>query len=248
LTVYDYLNDRTTKAERDRLDVEFEKIKDGFKHQIYRYRDLVIFHILVPSSKPGDTNYDVILQIKLANQHEGYGKIDQCELHVFSNCPSFVFKLAYLMSDRRLVPNWLLDKYEYETLAYAPKTKPENDFEKSLYFAMKYVHDNGLDNNSVYKTTGKTVNFLSQIADGVRTQKEILNQSKERIEQQRELRKKANQTTIQDNTQEERSVRKVRVRVNDRTVKTTHTSKKIGQIPPSGKVKTVKISKETKRF
>jgi hypothetical protein len=113
---------------------------------------------------------------------------------------------------------------------------------------MKYVHDNGLDNNSVYKTTGKTVNFLSQIADGVRTQKEILNQSKERIEQQRELRKKANQTTIQDNTQEERSVRKVRVRVNDRTVKTTHTSKKIGQIPPSGKVKTVKISKETKRF
>lgn len=240
MTINDYLNDKTTKSEREKLDHEYEKITKEFSHVIYRFRDYVIFHVIVPSTSTNDVNYDVILQIKLSSQHEGYGKIDQCETHVFSNCPSFTFKVAYELLNARLVPNFLLDKFSYTTLTTPPKVKHENYLEKSIYFAMKYVHENGLDNNSVYKTTGKSVNFLAQIASGVRSQQEILNKSRERIEQKRQEKK-------EKSPDDETNTRKSRVVIGDNSVKNVPRVGKTSRSKMIVKVKTNQSVKRTKR-
>lgn len=246
MTIYDYLNDKTpeVKTQREKFDQEYEKVVKRFSHSIYRFRDLVIFHILVPSTTADSVNYDVILQISTSTQHEGYGRIDRCDLHVFSNCPSFIYRLAYSFASRRVIPEFLISKYDYMTLAYSPASKnTTNDLEKSLYFAMKYVHTNGLDENSVYKTAGKTVNFLAQIAEHVRTQKEILSQSRERLEEQRVLRKQQRE----DVPEEESKTRKLRVGIKDNTVKATVRTKRTGQTRINVKVKSNPTSKRTKR-
>lgn len=246
MTIYDYLNDKTpeVKTQRERFDQEYEKVAKAFSHSIYRFRDLVIFHILVPSTTADRVNYDVILQISTSTQHEGYGRIDRCDLHVFSNCPSFIYRLAYSFASRRLIPEFLISKYDYETLVNLPVSKKSiNDLEKSLYFAVKYVYTNGLDENSVYKTAGKTVNFLAQIAEHVRTQKEILNQTRERLEEQRVLRKQQKEEA----PEEESKTKKLRVSIKDNTVKATGKTKRTGQTRINVKVKSSSTSKRTKR-
>lgn len=250
MTMYEYLNDPRTKSARANLDKEFESIVKRFSHHIYTYRDYVIYHILVPSTKPGDTNYDVIIEIRTSTQHSGYGKLDKAQMRVFSNCPSFVFRIAYILGQQRNIPTWIIDKLGYEAIAYAPKQPPENLLEKSLYFALKYIQTEGLDNNSVYKTTGTTVNFLTDISRNVRTQREILDQAEERIERQRELRRqekqKASEEAHDDNQSHGGRIR-VRVAAPSR-VPTTGLTKKENKVPIGRKIRSVLKTKHIKRF
>lgn len=249
MTMFEYLNDPKTKSERTKLDVEYKKIVNRFSHHIYKYRDYVIYHVLVPSTKPGEVNYDVILEIRTSTQHSGYGKLDKAQMRVFSNCPSFVFRLAYILGQQRNIPTWIIDKLGYEAIAYAPKQMPQNLLEKSLYFAMKYVQDAGLDNNAVYKTAGTTVNFLTDISRNVRTQREILDQAQERIEAQREFRLQEKQKASAKETEEDQSHGgRSRVRVRGPRVPSSNLTKKIGKVGLTTRTKSVKATKSTKRF
>lgn len=67
-----------------------------FMHEVYRIMpgDRIIVHVKVPSESLKSFYYDVLLE--LDKGAIGVTKIDDCDVHIFSNCPSFVYRYAYV--------------------------------------------------------------------------------------------------------------------------------------------------------
>ena len=241
MTISDFLNDDKTKLEREKLDKEFPSLSKKIQQSIYRYRDYVIYHLTIPSSKPGNISYDVVLEIKTAGLHPGDARIDRLPMRVFSNCPSFIFGYAHNYNQRKLICDWLLPKYNGQVIANAPTRPSTNVLERSIYFAIHYVHQNGLDSVGTYKSIGKKIANLKSIVDKIRTQDEIMSNVKERIENQRLEKSKEKQ--------EEGAQEKPRSKPKPRGNKTklTNTTKSTSSEKTTKASKTIGTTKLTKR-
>lgn len=66
-----------------------------FKHTVYNVKDTgnVIIHVLVPSETVPGFTYDVLFQI---TYEPSTTKLEDCEVKIFSNSPSFVYTYAYV--------------------------------------------------------------------------------------------------------------------------------------------------------
>ena len=69
--------------------------KFNFDHTVYNVKDTgnTIIHVLVPSETVPGFNYDVLFQI---SYEPTTTKLEDCEVKIFSNAPSFVYTYAYV--------------------------------------------------------------------------------------------------------------------------------------------------------
>lgn len=67
-----------------------------FMHDVYRITpgDRIVVHVKVPSETLERFYYDVL--IELDKGAVGVARIEDCDIHIFSNCPSFVYRYAYV--------------------------------------------------------------------------------------------------------------------------------------------------------
>ena len=244
MTILEYLTNKDTKSDREKYDKYYSLMAKQIKHQIYKYRDSVIYHVIIPSSKPGTVSYDVIIEIKTLALHPGDAAIDRLPIKVFSNCPSFVFGHAFNIKKAGWFCNWLSQKLSFNALNSMPRSDEIKPIEKSLYLAIKYIHRNQLDQISVYKTTGRNMSSLNEIDKLVRFQFEIMNNIAERIagqraerEQERERRQEEKNKIEEENIKKKRSHPKgVRVK----PIKTTKSIKETKTLNAIGKSKSIK--------
>ena len=116
---------------------------------VWEQNDNVYFHFKVPSEKFGKKcMYDVVIKFVCSNPTlmkssttlNGYG------INVFSNSPNFMFTYAYVYNqDGILIPE-SKTKLPEKCLTDKPEIKNPNEsygFEKSVYFAMLYIMQNG---------------------------------------------------------------------------------------------------------
>lgn len=124
------------------LDIGYEKIKHKLSVSWYATSDqILIAHVKVPSNSLEKVFYDVILQFDLSSAN-GYLTLNHANTLFFSNCPSFVFTHAYSFHTKKLLCEWLTDKYDPKVLEIHPVEKNEYlllTYEKSLYYACKFV-------------------------------------------------------------------------------------------------------------
>ena len=142
-----------------------------FELNIYTQGNEVFYHILVPSEgKYRENKYDVIIKFK----PEGIGdKIDgsykQYNIEFFSNSPAFAYTYAYVAKLNGLLVMELANKFDEKILNYPPTSRNPGllfNYEKSLYFACKYLlSDSQLLLKSYVKTHSKklTKKILKEI-------------------------------------------------------------------------------------
>lgn len=167
----------------DDLDKRFNKLVEDneIESDIYKDGDNYIFHVKLPSESERDNTYDVVIEfspIDLTSKSDE--SILNYNVRFFSNCPSFIFTYAYAYNDKGLFIDYLTKKLDEQVLKNPPVVKnPTNmvNFEKSIYFACKYLVDKKNLNKEFLKSFVQRFKKKDFIY-GIRTQAEIMEEIK----------------------------------------------------------------------
>ena len=138
------------------LNTRYEKLINthkSFKHYHYHDKHNFYIHIIIPSESKRNNTYDVVIQFA-PTEKEVIKDINlkRYTIKVFSNCPSFTYTYAYVYNNYDLMIDFLKDKYNDMILSDNPIIKNPGEvinFEKSVYFACKYIKSNGTFLNKV---------------------------------------------------------------------------------------------------
>ena len=174
----------SSNKQKEDLDNQFVELSEKILSKIYRYRDFVIYHIIIPSTKKDNVSYDVIIEVETKNLHEGAANLEDLNFKAFSNCPSFIFTYAHVFRGNGMLCDWLLQKYNKEVRTKPPVQRNQYGIvglERSIYLALKHIHTTGKTKFGVYQTTGKKITGRTEIIDSVRSQQQIMDKVREKI-------------------------------------------------------------------
>ena len=248
MTINDIIKDESTREDRLKLEKEYEKLVSKMSHQVFRYHDFIIYHIIVPSNKPGEVSYDVIIELKTSSFIEGGAFLRDVPMRLFSNCPSFIFGFAYNYNKSGAFCDWLKDKFSSELALTKAPTKPQSSpVERSTYLAIHYMVINGIDAFSVAKTIGRRTGSLLDIAKGVRSQAEIMQGIAERAHTQKLKKQRQREDDSEQSGRRSRSSRGTSEHT--KTTKAVHKVSSNGtKVKSSAKTTTTKSAKNTKSY
>lgn len=197
------------------------------------------FHLLIPSESERNNKYDVV--IELSDPLGDFSKditLNRYVMRVFSNCPSFVFTYAYVFNKYGMLIEPLKVKYTDIIFDNQPNIKNPGEiinFEKSIYFACKYLasHKTLLNKLSLANVTsvGMKKNF-----EKIRNTDTILKEIKRenhRIAEEKRIKKKSS-VYKPPKTDDIHKVKVVNKTTGSRRV-TPHA--KISKIKPNKKIK-----------
>ena len=192
MTINDYLQNpygkgssfsNITKQKED-LESQYNQYSNKFACKIYQHQKNVIFHVIVPSVKKDFVTYDVVLEMNLGDKTAEAIDVNNLEFKCFSNCPSFIFTYANAFRQKGLLCHWLENKYRKEVKKNTANIKNQYGIiglERSLYLACLYLKKAGRTRADIITTLGKKVTSYSMIANGIRTQDEIMEKTKMKI-------------------------------------------------------------------
>ena len=256
MTIREYLKNPYGKGsafsnstkQKEELDKQFAEITQNIASKIYRYRDFIIYHVVIPSTKKDSVKYDVVVEVETKNLSDSAVDIEDIPFKVFSNCPSFIFTHAHVFRANGLLCEWLVPKYNKEVRTVAPSQRNPYGIvglERSIYLAFKYLHVSGQTKHSVYKTTGKKVSGRTEIINSVRTQQQIMDKVKEKIPED----KNPNVVGKEDPTFGSKSIHNS-ASSNSRTQYTvlTKTTKQIKETKKAKVTASTKTTKSTKKI
>ena len=137
----------------------------NFSFKVYKNKEDYIFHFIIPSEEmPLNLTYDVVIQFCANEEVKDEKTINNYILKIFSNSPNFMFTYTYALDQNKMIVPFLRTKCSKLALTQAPTLKNPIEvygFEKSIYFACRYIVDNNLthkfdlDNNRFLFTESK---------------------------------------------------------------------------------------------
>lgn len=133
------------------FDRKYERAKDGiFFVSSTEFEGSYFHHLRIPSGSKAGVQYDVVIQFFTPDEGvEKQESLNQYLLQFFSNSPSFIYQYAALYYQR----GYLIDAFQkkLDSRITDPKYVPSGGtakkdlmYDKSLYFACKYILENGV--------------------------------------------------------------------------------------------------------
>lgn len=163
---------------RKMLDEEYAKIVSRITHTWYSLNDkYYIAHIKIPSKSADKLMYDVLIEIDISSIPKQTAVINNSKCRVFSNCPSFVFTYAYVFDKNHDIIPWAKKKYNKKVFESNPvKRNPieMRNYERSLYFAIKYITSNGRNYKAGINLNMSRIRSHMQILTNVQSSDEVL--------------------------------------------------------------------------
>jgi len=173
---------------RNELDKQYNILQHAITVAWYSMGDFLVAHVKVPSHSIENLFYDVLIEIDTESIPDNITVINNANVRVFSNCPSFVFTFANIFQKNGDFIDWAGGKYPKEIMKKDPETRnPAGivSYERSLYLAFKYILSNGRN----YKNRVK-LNLVSakakQILKDVKSSEEILKEYQKGKDKQKE--------------------------------------------------------------
>ena len=118
-----------------------KKLGRDITYTTYKENDRSYYiHFIVPSDMH-DSTYDVVIHV-FDNLGMGGGSFRKWNLHIFSNCPSFVFAYAYVYNEYGLNIPFLKRKLNDIAYTQAPvQTNPDMNimYDKSVFYALHTI-------------------------------------------------------------------------------------------------------------
>ena len=190
-TLQDYLYTTFGVADTEgekRLEPMYKVSKNFIKFIEYaELENSYYLHLSIPSDSDPQKHYDVVIQFFPANDviHKK-DFLNNYFVNFFSNSPSFVYRYAVLYKIHGYMIDALQEKLDPN---YADKLPEKSNasmkmsFDKSLYFACRFLYDNRLIylSKSTLKLQ-KKVGFR-QLVDNIQFNKDVLTKSGYEIEQ-----------------------------------------------------------------
>lgn len=163
---------------RRTLDEEYQKIANQIKLTWYSYQDkYLIAHLMIPSKSVDKLFYDVLIEIDNDSIPKSSSVINGSNTRVFSNCPSFVYTYANVFNQKGDLIPWTKSKFNRKIFELDPhKRNPlkiEN-YEKSLYFAIKHITSNGRNYKSRINFKSIQIKSHLQIVDILQSSDDVL--------------------------------------------------------------------------
>ena len=231
-----------TKQQISEIKSQYQQLKERFQYKIYRYKDNIIYHVVVPSKNSSESSYDVIIEAETKTLNSQDVNIES--IPVKAN----VFHREGILCD------WLIQKYDKRVETEIASTRNRYGvigLERSIYLSFLFLHDKTLTRKMAYTNLGEKITNLNKIANNVRTQNEILNKTRERIksktindqinDDRRKLDEMSNKHELFS-----RSPRSTHPKETP-TIKSVKEVKAINKIPTSHKTKRTKSTKTTKK-
>lgn len=216
---------------RERYDVLRKDKSKPFRHDVYTMTpgNRIAVHIKVPSETVDKFYYDVLLELSAEKSAVDFG---DCDVKVFSNCPSFVYSVAYVFAhwnpdtgkverggkgmmidmlkgklprDRMLIPG-LENKLGRDPVHDAPVTRNPMGlpmFDKSIYFAVFYLMD---DVSFASVMNNHRFRTTRQVFDNVAFFDQLMRERKRLENRQKEAKAKATRSTEKEFRSKERAV------------------------------------------
>jgi len=183
MTIQEYLSNPMGKGSsalmlstiRQSLNSQYVDLQQRMSVKWYSLSDILyVAHVKIPSRKHDKLFYDVLLQFDISTA-SSY-TINDANMTIFSNCPSFTYTYAYVYNDRDELIHWCKPKYNRNIL----KKKPENrnpdailNYERSIYLACRYLSLNSRNYLSRIKAIAVTAKNTKIILSDVKTNDEI---------------------------------------------------------------------------
>ena len=168
-----------------------------FKFHIYKQKTSYIFWFRIPSENFDKLFYDVFIEFKPNIHCISDYTIENYDIKLFSNSPAFMFTYTYVLNDNKMIVQGLKDKCSKEALKNPPTMKNPVEvygFEKSCYFACKFISDNKLINKNELEQNKKNIT-KEIIRDKCKSQEEkLIEYNKVKRENQK------SRTTKEENT------------------------------------------------
>ena len=179
----------------DDLNKRFDKIllEKKIESIVYKDGDNYIFHVKLPSESERDNTYDVVVEFTPVDKTSlSDESILNYNVRFFSNCPSFIFTYAYAYNNSGLYIDFLEKKLDDMVFKSAPTVKNPNNiinFEKSIYFACKYlVEEKNLNKNFLKSFVQRFKK--REFVNSIRTQAQIMEEIKKAKLQVKEEKEK----------------------------------------------------------
>ena len=225
------------------LDSRYEKLlkdnKNKFKTEVYRDGDEYFFHIIIPSESERNNDYDVVIQFYMGDTNLKYDNfLNRYYVRFFSNCPSFVFTYAYVYNQNDFLVNSLRHKYTDVVLEDNPVIRNPAEiinFEKSVYFAAKYIDSNRNFKNKMYLKSIEKQYDANKLNKQIRTSDKILLEIKKENKRLSEEKQKA----ADENKRKENRLLKNENKItgNKMAKSTSSVNKKTHRVTPVKKIK-----------
>lgn len=192
MTINEYLQNPYGKGssfsnfatEKEKLENEYNAYANKFACKIYMHQNNVIFHVIVPSVKKDYITYDVLFEMDYKKKPSDATNVNDLDFKCFSNCPSFIFTYANAFKQQGLLCHWLENKYRKEVKLNTATIKNRYGIiglERSIYLACLYLKKTMKTQDQVILTTSKKTSSYKLIANGVRSQDEIMEKTKLKI-------------------------------------------------------------------
>lgn len=132
-----------------------------FTFKIYKIKKDFLFHFFIPSEEfPHNIYYDVAILFCYNDEVANQTTINNYTLKLFSNSPNFMFTYTYALNQNDMLIPFLKSKCSRLALTQPPSLRNPIEvygFEKSVYFACKYIMDNNL--NNIFELEGNRYNY-----------------------------------------------------------------------------------------
>lgn len=176
---------------KETMMTELLELEGRFACRAYICQGRAILHVVVPSKKKPNISYDVLFEVHLNDIPSTEVTIENSSIKVFSNCPSFIFTYAHAFEEKGLTIKWLENKYRSEVrknLAVVKNASNVIGLERSLYLACLYLRRLHYTDVGTIKTIGNKVGSVSQIALQVRSQDQVMQAVKAKVEKKDETK------------------------------------------------------------
>lgn len=165
LTLVDLLQNPTGKGSSqmanrkmiiEGMDAKYFKLlkeHSNFTFKIFKNQDNYYFKFKMPSESVNGLYYDVIIMFHPENKEIKEDKtLNRYNLRLFSNSPNFTYTYTYILNKSKIIVPDFIKHCSDTALKEPPKVKNpvgSYGFEKSCYFACRYIKEMGLYNKDV---------------------------------------------------------------------------------------------------
>jgi hypothetical protein len=236
---------------RRSLDIEYSKLQEKITLVWYSFQDkFFIAHVKIPSRSVDKLFYDVLIEINIDSIPQNSTIINGGSARVFSNCPSFTFTYAKVFNDKGDLIDWTKRKYSEEVFENDPvKRNPMKilSYERSLYFAIKYITTNGRNyKNKVNYHINKIESHIS-LLNLIKSSDEILELYRKGKKKQDEKERSINKSR-EDKKKKEVPQRKQTQRKSNISSKSVKSSTKTKSTSKTTKTKSMTHTKISRSF
>ena len=218
------------------LDRQYMEIQSNIRLSWYKLQDkYYIAHIQIPSKSVEKLFYDVLLEFDIDSIPKNTAIINKAKVRVFSNCPSFTYTFAYVFNKNGDLIEWCRGKYEKEIFSKPPvKRNPYElySYEKSLYFAIKYITSGGRNNTKNISLKHIEVSTYQKIYVNIKSSSDTVELYKKKLQKakEKEKPKKVSTTTKKQNVPKKTNNKNTKKTKTTNMTKKTNVTKKVRKI------------------